>query len=167
MLKPVDIKQLNLNPFTTIGDEWMLVTAGDKEKYNMMTASWGGVGVMWRKNVSFIVIRPQRYTLEFLEDKEYYSLTFFDSKYKSALNYCGSHSGRDVNKEKETNLTPVFEEPAPYFSEGKLVLICRKMHKQVLEPSGFLDDTIDSQFYSQKDYHLCFVGEIVNVLIDE
>ncbi len=167
MLKPIDLTQLKINPFTLIGKEWMLVTAGDERKYNMMTASWGGIGVMWGKNVSITVIRPQRYTLEFVDEKEYYSLSFFDEKDKPALNYCGSHSGREVNKEKETGLTPVFDAEAPYFSQAKLVLICRKLHKQKLDPSGFIDKTIDAQWYPQKDYHECFVGEIVGVLMND
>ena len=167
MLKPIDLTQLKINPFTSIGNEWMLIAAGDEQKYNMMTASWGGIGVMWGKNVSTIVIRPQRYTLEFVEEKEYYSLSFFDKKHKPALAYCGAHSGRDVNKEKETGLTPVFDTQAPYFSEAKLVLICRKLHRQKLDPDGFIDKTIDNQWYPEKDHHVCFVGEVVSVLMSD
>ncbi|SKA85485.1 NADH-FMN oxidoreductase RutF, flavin reductase (DIM6/NTAB) family [Clostridium sp. USBA 49] len=167
MLKEIDLTQLKINPFTEIGKEWMLISAGDKQKYNMMTASWGGFGVMWNKNVSTIVIRPQRYTLEFVENKDYYALNFFDQKYKSALSYCGAHSGRDVNKEKETGLTPIFDAQAPYFSEAKLVLICHKLFKQKLDPNGFIDKNIDKHWYPEKDYHECFVGEIIKVLINE
>lgn len=167
MLKPIDLAQLKIDPFTLVGQDWTLIAAGDEQKYNMMTASWGELGVLWGKNVSTVFIRPTRYTLEFVERKDYYSLSFFDEKYKPALAYCGSHSGRDVNKEKETGLTPVFDAQAPYFSEAKLVLICRKLYHQKLDPSGFIDKGIDSECYPEKDYHELFVGEIISVLADE
>lgn len=167
MLKEINLTQLDINPFTLIGNDWMLISAGDENKYNMMTASWGGVGIMWGKNVSTIVLRPQRYTLEFVEEKDYYALNFFDSTYKKALAYCGSHSGRDVDKEKETGLTPLFDSNVPYFSEAKIVFICKKLYKQTIDPKGFIDTQLDEQMYLEKDYHEAFVGEIVKVLVND
>lgn len=167
MLKEIDLSQLGMNPFTLIGKDWMLISAGDEQKYNMMTASWGSIGVMWGKNVSTVVIRPQRYTLEFVNEQEFYALNFFDPNYKKALAYCGAYSGRDVNKEKETGLTPSFDAEAPYFSEAKLVLICRKLFKQKLNPEGFIDPTLDEQWYPEKDYHDVFVGEVIKVLVND
>ena len=123
--KTVEIKDLQFNPFTLIDKEWMLITAGNEQKCNTMTASWGGLGELWKHYVSFIFVRPQRYTLEFIEKEDYYSLCFFDESYRKALSFCGSHSGRDYDKCKETGLTPVFDEAAPYFAEAKIVLICR------------------------------------------
>lgn len=164
MLKPVDLKQVPMDAITMIGKEWMLISAGSREKYNMMTASWGGLGVMWNKSVSNIVLRPQRYTLEFVDQSEYYALSFFGENYRSALNYCGSHCGRDVDKEKETGLTPVFDAEAPYFSQARLVLICRKLYKQKIDPNGFFDKSLEEQNYPNKDYHEHFIGEIVKVL---
>lgn len=163
MLKEINISELSFNPFTKIGSEWMLITAGNREKYNTMTASWGSLGVMWGRNVSNIVIRPQRYTLEFVEREDYYSLSFFGKEHRDALNYCGSHSGRDVDKEKETGLTPVFDAEAPYFQQANLVLICRKLHSQLLDPARFIDKSIDAKWYPEQDYHKLFVGEIVRV----
>lgn len=167
MLKQIDVEQLHMNPISMIGNEWMLISAGGKDGYNMMTASWGGVGVMWNKNTSSITLRPQRYTLEFVEGSDYYALNFFNKSHKKALAYCGDHSGRDVDKEKETGLTPVFDREAPYFAEAKLVLICRKLYKHTIDPHGFIDKTLDEQNYLEKDYHQCFIGEIVSVLVDE
>lgn len=164
MFHETDITKLTFNPFTKIDKEWMLITAGDEQKCNTMTASWGGLGVLWNKYVSFIFIRPQRYTLEFLEREDYYSLSFFGVENRAALNYCGSHSGRDGDKIKAAGLTPVYTEQAPYFEEAKTVFICRKLHGQKLDPSAFLDPTIDPKMYPQKDYHKLFVGEIVKVL---
>lgn len=164
MLREADLFNVPVNPVTLIGKEWMLISAGNENSFNMMTASWGGIGVMWGKNVSTIVLRPQRYTLEFADREDYYALNFFDEKYRPVLSYCGSNSGRDVNKKKETGLTPFFDGDAPYFSEAKLVLICRKLYKQSINPAGFLDKSLESRYYPEKDYHQCFVGEIVKVL---
>lgn len=164
MLKPIDIKELNFNPFTLIGKDWMLITAGDETSYNTMTASWGGLGVIWEKNVSTIVLRPSRHTLGFVEREEYYTLSFFDKSHKKALAYCGAYSGRDVDKAKATGLTPVFDAEAPYFAEANLVLVCKKLYKQPIDPKGFLDPDIDAECYPKHDYHEAFVGEVVRVL---
>lgn len=165
--KEVPAEDLQFNPFTLIGKEWMLVTAGDESAHNTLTASWGGLGVLWHKNVSYIVIRPQRHTMQFLEAQDYYSLSFFDKEYKGALSYCGSHSGRDVDKDKEAGLTAAFDEAAPYYQEARLVMICRKMAAQELGPTCFLDDSIDGEFYRQKDYHKLFIGAIEKVMVRE
>ena len=165
--KTVEIKDLQFNPFTLIDKEWMLITAGNEQKCNTMTASWGGLGELWKHYVSFIFVRPQRYTLEFIEKEGYYSLCFFDESYRKAPSFCGSHSGRDYDKCKETGLTPVFDEAAPYFAEAKMVLICRKLHKQPIDPAGFIDPAIDATCYPEKDYHEMFVGSIEKVLVKE
>lgn len=163
MLKQIKLNELSLNPFTMIGDEWMLISAGDEQKYNMMTAAWGGLGVMWGKSVAAVVIRPTRYTLDFVKAKDHFALNFFDSSFKPVLSYCGSHSGRDVDKEKGTGLTPVFTAQAPYFAQAKLVMVCRKLYQQKLDPGCFLDGSLDAKWYPEKDYHECFVGEIAGV----
>ncbi len=162
--KEVEISSLEFNPFEKIGKEWMLITAGKSGSYNTMTASWGGMGVLWGKNVTFAFIRPQRYTLEFVDREEYYTLSFFPKEYKPALAYCGAHSGRDVDKEQETGLTPVFDESAPYFEQANLVFVCRKLHRQQIDPACFLSLAEDKEWYPEKDYHYVFTGEIVKVL---
>lgn len=164
MFQEIDITKMSFNPFTKIDKEWMLITAGNQTKCNTMTASWGGLGELWKKYVSFIFLRPDRYTLEFVEKEAFYSLCFFDKNDRKALNYCGSHSGRDVDKIKEAGLTPVFDEAAPYFAEAKLVFICRKMHGQLIDPACFIDPAIDPECYPKKDYHKMFIGDIVKVL---
>lgn len=162
-INPSEIKN---NPFELIGKDWMLVTSGDESSYNTMTASWGGVGVLWNKNVAFSFIRPQRFTFEFTEKNEFYTLSFFGKEQKEALVFCGSKSGRDFDKAKETGLTPVFDRNTTYFSEAKLVLVCKKLHSQFLDPNGFFDPSIMTN-YPQNDFHKMYVGEIVKVLIKE
>lgn len=161
----IDCKSISENPFKLIGKDWMLVTAGSKEKYNTMTASWGGVGVLWNKNVAYTFIRPQRYTLEFMDENEYYTLSFYNEDMRKALTFCGTKSGRDYDKAKETGLTPVFDEEAPYFEQAKLVLVCKKLYKQDFSPECFIEKELDNANYKDKDYHKMFIGEIVKVLV--
>ena len=163
--REIDPKELTGNPFERIGSQWMLVTAGDQNRYNTMTASWGGLGVMWGKNVAYTVIRPQRYTYEFMESNDTYTLSFYGKEYKTALNFCGSKSGRDVDKAKETGLTPVFGEAAPYFEQAEIVLVCRKLYAQAIDPNCFIDTSCDSKWYAAKDYHKQYISEITKVLV--
>lgn len=159
-IKPDMIKK---NPFQAIGKDWMLVTAGNTEKMNAMTASWGGLGVMFGKNVAFTVIRPQRYTKEFIDREESFSLCFFDKKYRNVLNYFGTVSGRDEDKIANSGLTTAFYDNTPYFAEANTVLICKKLFVQPLDKNTLIDDKIAS-WYPQKDYHTLYISEIVNVL---
>ena len=152
--------------FTRIGKEWMLITAGCEQAHNTMTASWGGLGVLWNKPVSTVYIRPSRYTMEFVEKESHYALCFFDESYREALTYCGRHSGRDVDKCAQTGLTPCFDEAAPYYNEATLVLVCRKLYAQDMDPSLFLDESIENNYHGS-DYHRFYIGEIEKVLIRE
>ena len=162
----ISVEQLKDNPFTLINKDWMLITAGDAEKHNTMTASWGGVGELWGKYVSTIYIRPQLYTLEFVEQEEYYSLCFFGPEYRQALSLCGSKSGRDVDKDAATGLTPCFDQAAPYYEQARLVFLCRKLYRQDMEKSAFLDKGLLEKWYDN-DLHRMFIGEIVKVLEKE
>jgi flavin reductase (DIM6/NTAB) family NADH-FMN oxidoreductase RutF len=149
-----------------IGNQWMLITAGNRDSFNMMTASWGGIGILWNKPVAFCFVRPQRYTFEFMEKYENFTLSFYDEGYRSALNLCGSHSGREIDKVKETGLTPAFDDKAVYFDEAKLVLICRKLYSQDFEASSFFDKELLNN-YKTGDYHRMYVSEIEKVLVKE
>lgn len=162
--KEITCSELNYSPFELIGDEWMLVTAGNEQSFNTMTASWGGLGVLWGKNVATIYIRPQRYTYEFIEKNEYFTLAFFDDSYKKALAFCGKYSGRDCDKAKECNLTPLPIDEAIAFEEARLILVCKKLYHQDINPDNFYDTSIENN-YANKDYHRMYIGEIVKVLV--
>jgi flavin reductase (DIM6/NTAB) family NADH-FMN oxidoreductase RutF len=136
-----------------------------KDSYNTMTASWGGFGVLWNKNTCFIVVRPSRYTYEFLEKNNTFTLSFFDQSYRSALSFCGSHSGRDCNKAAETGLTAIESRTGSvFFNEARLVIECRKLYYQDINPSNFIDSEIDTKNYPLKDYHRMYVGEVLTCL---
>ena len=164
MFEKIDPKALDQNVFSLIGDQWMLITAGTKDQCNTMTASWGGLGVLWGKPVATVYIRPQRYTLEFVEREDTFTLCFFGEEYRKALALCGSKSGRDMDKVKECGFTVATAEGAPYFEEADLVLVCKKAYWQDMDPTHFLDGEIDGKWYPQKDYHRIFIGEIETVL---
>ena len=164
MFEQIDPKSLDQNVFSLIGDQWMLLTAGTGEKCNTMTASWGGLGVLWGKPVATVYIRPQRYTLEFVEREEKFTLAFFGEEYRKALALCGSKSGRDIDKVKECGFTVETADGAPYFAQADLVLVCRKAYWQDMDPTHFLDGEIDGKWYPEKDYHRIFIGEIETVL---
>ena len=153
-------------PFELIGTDWMLITAGDKNKFNTMTASWGTLGVLWNKKIATCFVRPQRYTFEFIEKQNYFSLSFFNSSYKDALKLCGTKSGRDIDKVKETGLTPCFEESAPYFSEAHTTLVCKKIYSDFISPKCIIDKSIESN-YQNKDYHKMYIGEIIKCVVKE
>ena len=161
-IKPDDISE---SVFKLIAENWFLLTAGTgADVYNTMTASWGGMGQLWHKRVTFVFVRPQRHTWKFMENNGLFTMSFFSEEYRDALTYCGSHSGRDSDKARETGLTPF--EPSngtAAFEEAKLILVCRKLYYQDIQPERFLNDGIDN-LYPEKGYHRMYVGEIEKVL---
>lgn len=163
--KEISPLSLTNNVFKLIGSDWMLITAGTMEAYNTMTASWGGLGVLWNKNICFCVIRPHRYTYSFIERSDYFSLSFFQEKDKEILNFCGTQSGKNVNKAAETGLTPVVgDSGAVFFDEASIVLECKKIYFQDMNPEYFLDMDIHKN-YPNKDYHRMYIGEILKCLV--
>jgi flavin reductase (DIM6/NTAB) family NADH-FMN oxidoreductase RutF len=164
MFKTIEPKEITRNPFTLIGDDWMLVTAEKDGKANTMTASWGGVGILWGKTVATIYIRPQRYTKEFLEASDHFTLSVLGAEHKKTLGYLGSVSGRDEDKIAKSGLTLAHEDGSPYFEEAELVLVCRKLYKQDQTPESFLDKECLEKWYAAKDYHTMYIAEIEKVL---
>lgn len=163
--KRIDPMEINENTFRLIGRDWILVTAGNPGAYNMMTASWGGLGVLWNKNVCFCFIRPTRYTYEFMEKSENFTLSFFGEQYREVLDFCGSKSGRNVDKTAATGITPVSGPSGTvYFEEARLVLVCKKIYYQDLNPDNFIAPDIGKN-YQLKVYHRMYVGEITTCLM--
>jgi flavin reductase (DIM6/NTAB) family NADH-FMN oxidoreductase RutF len=164
LLKKVNINSVPDNPFNLLDSDWALLTAGSTGSFNTMTVSWGGFGVLWDRYICYCFSRPHRFTYEFLEKSGSFTLSFFEEKYRSVLDFCGSHSGRDTDKIAETGISPVSGElESVYFNEARLVFICRKLYFQDLIPDHFLDRTIH-EHYPDKDYHRMYIGEIVSCL---
>lgn len=165
MFKEINSKEIKENLIKLIADEWMLISAGDKEGYNMMTASWGFAGEMWGADSVVTMVRPQRYTMEFIENKDYFTLSFYGEN-KEIHKVCGSLSGRNVNKTEKTGLTPIFEDGTVYFEEARLVIVCKKQYIQELKEECFVDKE-PIKWYANKDYHNMIIGKIEKVLVKE
>lgn len=163
--KEIKAEELQENPFKKIGKDWMLVTAKSGDNINTMTASWGGLGVMWNKNVAFVVIRPQRYTKEFIDSSDSFSLSFYDEKYKKNLTYLGSVSGRDENKIKKASFNVAYDDDTPFFVEASIVIKCNKLFAMPFEEQYFIDKSIINKNYQEKDYHTLYIAEIDKVLV--
>ena len=167
-MKKTELKILaKENTFDLIGKEWMLVTAGNKEKFNTMTASWGGIGWLWNKPVAFVFIRPERYTHDFTERESRLTLSFYKEEYRNILQFCGTKSGRDVDKVKETGLKPVaLESGAMTFEQARLTLDCRKLFKSPMTAANFIDKSILEKWYGSQpggSLHDIYVVEIEGV----
>jgi flavin reductase (DIM6/NTAB) family NADH-FMN oxidoreductase RutF len=148
-----------------LDDDWMLITAGKTGSVGTMTASWGGFGILWNMPVAYVFIRPQRYTLGFIENEKYFTLSFFDRKFRDILSFCGTVSGRDVDKIVKTGLLPLeTENRSVYFSQARLVMECRKLYADQIKAGGFTIREVDIKNYKEKDYHHFFIAEIVTCM---
>jgi flavin reductase (DIM6/NTAB) family NADH-FMN oxidoreductase RutF len=163
----IPIESFNTNIFQVFNKEWMLLTGGDLDsgEYNPMTIAWGFMGTMWFKPVVIVAVRPQRYTLEFLEKYNTFTLSGFGEDKKEALSFCGAHSGRELNKINECSLTPMPAEKAgaPAFEEAELVIECRKLYYDQLKGKNFIDKSIIGSCYPDRDFHIMFAGEVLAI----
>lgn len=166
-LREISCEELALNPFERIGQEWMLVTAGDESGFNTMTASWGALGVIWGKDAATCYIRQSRHTKEFIDRAGRITLSFLGPEWKRQLSYLGSVSGRDEDKVAKAGLTPVFVDGTTTFAEATLTLVCRTMAAVCLDPKDFVDASVDAAWYQDHDYHTMYVGAIERVLVPE
>ena len=169
-LKAITPEELE-NAFRLIGKDWMLITAKGKDEngkdaLNTMTASWGGMGVLWNKPVAFCFVRPQRYTHALIEQSDRFSLSFFSEEYRSALRLCGTKSGRELDKFAATGLTPDIAQGTPYVKQARIVLLCRKLYADTLKQSSFIDPTL-LQNYKDGDFHTVYVAEIEKILVSD
>lgn len=165
MFKEINPREIEGNIIKAIADEWMLISAGDEKEHNMMTASWGFMGEMWGNDCAVAMIRPQRWTMKFVDQSDYFALSFYGGN-KAIHKICGSKSGKDINKTEATGLTPVFADNTVYFEEARMVLICKKQYVERLAEENFTDKE-PLKWYGEKDYHYMVIGKIEKVLINE
>ena len=164
--KKVNKTDLQVNPITMFSDNWPLLTAGNEEAgYNTMTISWGHIGAIWNKPTIAVYIRPQRYTKEFVDSHELFTVSVLPSEYKKALMYLGRASGRDEDKVAKVGLTPIIDAGTTYFEEAEMVFVCRKLYQKSIKEEAFLDVTIVDTMYPKKDFHDLYIGEIVDILV--
>ncbi|NCB92924.1 MAG: flavin reductase family protein [Clostridia bacterium] len=157
-----DVKTMEMKPFEKIGSEWMLITGEKDGKVNTMTASWGGVGVLWGKNVATVYIRPQRYTKEFVDENDTFTISFFDGNHMKELGYLGKTSGRQVpDKIDQSGLHVEMAGGHASFEEASQVLVCKKLYSDTIKPENFYNNEEDTKWYPEKDYHVMYIAEIV------
>jgi flavin reductase (DIM6/NTAB) family NADH-FMN oxidoreductase RutF len=161
IFKETSVETLQTNFFKAIDQEWMLITAGHIGHFNTMTASWGTLGILWNKPVAICFIRPHRYTFEFVEKYNYFTLSFFDAAFKSALDFCGTHSGRDTDKISQTGLKPIaLSDDCVSFEQARLIFKCRKMYADFIHQENFVVREIIAKNYPRQDFHRFFIAEI-------
>lgn len=160
----IDAKELKENFIKDIANEYMLVAAGDKSGYNMMTASWGFAGEIWGNDCMLTVIRPTRYTLEFVNKSDYFTLSFYGDN-REIHKVCGSKSGRDVDKAALAHLTPVFDDNTVYFKEARMVIVCKKQYVQQMKEDCFTDK--EPLKWYNNDLHYMIIGKIEKVIIND
>ncbi len=153
------------SPFSLIGNEWMLISAKQGNRTNSMTASWGGLGVMWNKNVVYTVIRDSRFTKQLIDHTDTFSISFFDhEEYQKMYQYMGAVSGRDEDKISKSGLSLLYDGETPYFGEAEYTMFCRKLCCSPIRPESFAVESIGPSFYGDKDYHNLYIGEILKIM---
>lgn len=164
----MDLKNFNLAPLYKLDKEWALLTVGDKNKFNTMTISWGGFGTIWNKPVVTVYVRPTRYTYEFMENHDYFTISFYEENYKKDLAILGSKSGRNIDKVVRTTLTPDFLNQSTSFKEATLTIVCKKIYYQDLDinhidVNSISKDELD-RFYQSEPMHRMYIGEVVDIV---
>lgn len=161
----INFTKIEKNPTRLFNEDWALLTAGNEEKWNTMTVSWGAFGELWGKAVAFVFVRPQRYTKEFIDSQERFTLTFFGGKNKIQLSKCGTVSGRDHDKAAECRFTPFFVDGTTAIEQGEMIIVCKKLARlSQFSPEAFIDADIE-KWYAEKDYHYTYIAEIEKVLV--
>lgn len=160
-------EELTENPFALIGKQWFLLTAGAPEHYNTMTASWGAMGVIWGEPSITAYVRTSRYTLPFMEENDLFTVCVFDESFRPALSFCGSHSGRDCDKAKETGLTPAALDGTTAFAQARLVFVCEKVYSQMMDEKNFVHPEICQKWYGKDPMHKMFIGRIRHIYVQE
>ncbi len=149
--------------FTKFDKQWALLTAGDEESFNTMTISWGGLGTLWSKPVAFVFVRTSRYTHEFMDANEYFTVSFYPEEYRQVLGVLGSKSGRDMDKMKGSGLTAKKAGDSMTFEEAEVTILCRKLFMQKLDEANMPADVVKS-FYEGQASHDMYIGEVVEIL---
>jgi flavin reductase (DIM6/NTAB) family NADH-FMN oxidoreductase RutF len=166
MRNPIPVENFISRPFHLWDIQSLLLTSGNflEHRFNAMTIGWGSIGYIWRRPFIQVVVRPTRYTFDFMEKYDTFTVCAFLQKYHAALGLLGTKSGRDGDKISESGLSPVASTliAAPGYSEASLVLECKKIYWDDFHPANFLDPAVD-QHYPAKDYHRIYFGEILAI----
>ena len=149
--------------FAQFDKKWALLTAGNKDKFNTMTISWGGLGTIWNKPVATVYVRTSRYTYEFMEENDYFTISFYPEEYKKTLGVLGAKSGRDMDKMNDSGLTAKEIDNSMTFDEAEVTLVCKKLFKQELDTAN-MPEKIAKTVYGNDAPHVMFIGEVVDII---
>ncbi len=155
--------EFTMDIFKQFDKKWALLTAGTVDSFNTMTISWGGLGTIWNKPVATVYVRESRYTHDFMDGNEYFTVSFYPEQYREILGVLGSKSGRDMDKMKASGLTAITAGESMTFREAEVTLVCRKLFKQRLLPENMPKDVVDSM-YADNDLHDMYIGEVVEII---
>lgn len=164
-MRKVDFKQLELNPFTVLGEEAFLLTAGAPENWNTMAAAWGGFGFAWDAPVVYVFVRESRLTYDFMENQDRFSMSFFPPEMRSAIEYCGGNSGREVDKASGAGITPVVLDGSVVFEEANLVLTCEKIVSAQVKEEDIGKPELFGKYYSSGDLHHMYCGKVTGIYV--
>ena len=156
----------NTEIFSQFDKKWALLTAGELDNFNTMTVSWGGLGTIWNKSVATVYVRLSRYTHEFMDNNDYFTVSFYPDDTKKTLAILGSKSGRDMDKINGSGLTPVNAGKSVSFKEAEITLVCRKLFRQRVELSNIPEEIVKA-CYGSGDPHDMYIGEVVDIIRKE
>ncbi|MBR6223538.1 MAG: flavin reductase [Lachnospiraceae bacterium] len=153
----------NTDIFEQFDKKWALLTAGTADNFNSMTISWGGLGTIWNKPVATVYVRKSRYTKEFMDTNEFFTVSFYPEEMKNIIGVYGSKSGRDIDKMHYEGLTSKAVGESVSFEEAMVTLLCRKLFVQRLDEANMLGNIADT-FYGDGDSHFMYIGEVFEIL---
>lgn len=166
-MKKISVREIEKNLISLIAEDGALLTAGNEQDgANTMMVNWGGMGYLWHKNFCFIAVRKSRYTLPFIQKNGSFSLNFFTNEYRDRMTYCGTVSGRDADKFSHCGFEVKYEGNIPYIDKALLVITCKTMYTDDIEPCHFENREIYERWYKggkhEGDMHEFFIGEVVS-----
>lgn len=169
-MKEINFKDMSANAYNLFAKKWFALAAGNEtDGYNAMTIAWGQFGSLWERGshanqlpVVTVYVRPSRYTKQFLDKEELFTLSLLPDREKKVLGYLGSHTGKGTDKFKDAGISPLFLDGTTAVEGAELVLVCRKLYRAPLVEAGFIDKDLIDFNYPQRDFHDMYVGEVLH-----
>lgn len=165
--RKIEATELPGNVIDEVSNKWMLLAAGTESDFNFMTVSWGMMGELWFNPAVTVYVRHSRYTMNYMEKGDLFTLTVLKPGYRDALKLAGSKSGRDIDKLKESGLTAAFVDGCPTFEEAAYTIVCKKVYAAEMPQENFLDQDIFNRAYADADYHKMYIGQIVAAYVND
>lgn len=152
------------NPVRMFADDWFELAAGNEGDMNLMTIAWGTLGQLWAKPVVIVYVSTSRYTYEYMEKNDYFTVTHFPASMRQKLQYLGTASGRNEDKVKGAELTVEYTELGnPIFAEADLAIECKKIYSDQFKADKMPIERRQWHEETGTGIHVMYVGEIVNV----